>query len=591
MLAGLVLLVLILPQPALADPAASITLSKTSGSCGDLVQVTASVDTAGTYRICWASRTADNRIATFNFTGAGNDTVPFVIPETVKGTYPVYLTSENYTELARADFAVVPSAKIAPEKGPVGTVVNFTGCGFNASQDVRILFLGTEVATPRTNNLGSWTANYTIPSAPASGYTFSIEFKEGTVWYNATAKYFEVTPKITAPNSGSVGQTIEVEGYGFRSRETGIKVIFRLQGTTVDVVAQDNIAADEKGYWKATVVVPTVQGGSYAIDASGATTTAADVPEVSFTLGAGILVAPSTAYVGDRITVTGGGFVAGETGIRVTMDNQVVASGITARTNGTWQYQLVLPPTTYGSHTISASGDVTRSAAPATLSVGAKIESVSPPQGAAPGDSVSVSGSGFSSSQRLTVKVGGVTVPEALQSLPNGNIAINFRVPKGSPKGRQAVLVTDAGGATASADFTVIEKILPTPQPILPRDGSLLRSPEVTFRWGGITGGGNITYTLQISNTPNVSTYVFSRSGITTASYTLSEEEALALQRGTYHWWVKAVDDYDNQSPWSPSSSFRMAPIPTWAWVVIGIAILTVLMVVAYRETKFRIAD
>ncbi len=582
------LITLILPQLVLADPAA-ISLSQASGHCGDSIEGTAAVDLAGTYRICWNSRTSANVKDTFTATGAGNNTVEFTVPETVKGTYVVYLTRDDYSQLAASNFTVVPFVEIDPEQGPVGTKVTFNGTGFAASQDVQVSFLGAATAG-KANTVGSWTLNYTIPATPASGYTFNVEYKEGTTWYDLLpGVYFEVTPEITAPGSGTVGQTIQVKGTGFGNKEQSIKVVFRRQGTTVDVVAKEGITAGDTGSWQADVVVPTVEGGSYVIDASGPVTKAADVPDVSFTLGAGILVEPSSAYVGDTITVTGGGFAAAETGIRVTLDGQVVASGITARTNGTWQYPLVVTATAYGSHTISASGSITATVASATFSTRAKIEAISPNQGS-PGDSVSVTGSGFSSNQRLNVTVGGVAAPGNWQSSSNGNAVINFRVPKGSVEGRQTLVVSDGGGATASADFTVTKKILPTPQPISPQMGSTLRSGEVTFRWGAATGSSNnVTYTLQISNSPDVATYVRSISGLQTSSYTVPQEEP--LDKGTYYWWVKAVDDYDNESPWSNSSSFNVSPIPTWVWVVIGVAIFLVLMVVAYRETKFRITE
>ncbi len=585
--AGFLLLILVLPQPALADPA-SISLSQASGHCGDSIEATATVDSAGTYRICWNSRTSDNVKMTFQAPAAGNYSVEFVVPETVKGTYAVYLTTEGYSQVAASNFTVDPFVEIDPEEGPVGTLVSFTGTGFAASQDVQVSFLGTATAG-KANTVGSWTLNYTIPATPGGSYTFDVEYKEGTVWYKLGGKNFEVTPKITAPSSGTVGQTIQVKGTGFGSKEQNIKVIFRRQGTSVDVVAKESIPADDKGSWEATVVVPTVQGGSYVVDASGPSTKAGDVPDVSFTLGAAISVDRGSAYVGDTITVSGGGFAAGETGIRVTFDGQVVASGISARTNGGWQYPLVLPPSTYGSHTISASGGVTTSAAAATLTIRAKIEAISPGQGA-PGDSVSLTGSGFSSNQRLTVTVGGVPATENMQSLSNGNVVVSFKVPKGSVMGRQTLAVSDAGGATAQDYFTVTEKILPTPQPISPQKGSSLRSAQVTFQWGATTGSSNnVTYTLQISNSPDLATYVRSISGIQASSYTLPEDEP--LDRDTYYWWVKAEDEYGNQSPWSDSSSFNLSPIPTWVWVVIGVVILVVLMAVAYRETKFKVAE
>jgi len=578
---------LILPQLALADPAA-LSLSQASGNCGDSIEGTASVDVAGTYHICWSSRTSGDVEDTITPTAAGNYSVEFVVPETVKGTYTVYLTAQNYSQVAASNFTVEPSVEIDPEEGPVGTKLTFTGTGFAASQDVQVSFLGAATAG-KADTMGSWTLNYTIPATPASGYTFDIEFKEGTTWYDLLpGKNFEVTPEIAGPSLGRVGQTIQVSGTGFGSEETNIKVIFRRQGTSADVVAKDGITADDKGSWTADVVVPSIQGGGYVIDASGPMTKAGDVPEISFTMGARILAEPTSAQVGDPITVTGAGFASGETGIRITFDGQVQAT-VTARTNGAWESSFDLPVSTYGSHTISASGDVTKDASTATVSTRAKIEAISPSQGP-PGDSVSVSGSGFSSNQRLNATVGGVAVPESWQTSSNGNAVINFRVPRGSVEGRQTLVVSDAGGATAQDYFTVTEKILQTPQPISPRNDTRLRSGEVTFRWGAITGSSSsFTYTLQISNSPDVATYVRSIPGLATSNYTVPQEDPLL--EGTYYWWVKAVDDFDNESPWSDSSSFNVSPIPTWVWVVIGVVIFLVLMVVAYRETKFRITE
>lgn len=578
---------LIVPQLALASPAA-LGLPQASGNCGESIEGTATVDVAGTYHICWNARTSGNVKDTFTAAGAGNFSVDFIVPETAKGTYTLYLTADDYSEVAASNFTVEPFVEIDPEEGPVGTKVTFTGTGFAASQDVQVSFLGT-AAAGQANTVGSWTLNYTVPATPASGYTFDVEYKDGTVWYDLLpGKNFEVTPEIAGPGSGRVGQTIQVSGTGFGSEENNIKVIFRRQGTTSDSVAKDGITADDKGSWQADVVVPSVQGGGYLIDASGPLTKAADVPEVSFTLGARVVVEPTSAQVGDTITVSGDGFASGETGIRVTFDGQVQAT-VTARTNGNWESSFDLPVSAYGSHTISASGDVTSGASTATVSTRAKIETISPSQGS-PGDSVSVSGSGFSSNQGLTVSVGGVAAPGNWQSSSNGNAVINFQVPKGSVEGRQTLGVSDAGGATAQDYFTVTVKILPTPQPISPQNDTRLRSGEVTFRWGAITGSSSsFTYTLQISNSPDVATYVRSITGLNTSSYTVPQEDPLL--EGTYYWWVKAVDDYDNESPWSDSRSFDLSPIPTWVWVVIGVVIFLVLMVVAYRETKFRITE
>lgn len=575
----------------------SITLDPACGVCGELVDVevcnvvieaTATVAAAGTYHVCWDSRTAANVKGTFTATGAGSHTVAFYLPEGKKGIHNVYLTTATYGDPATntfATFEVFVSVKIDPDEGPVGTEVTVNCYGFSASQDIRVSFLDTE-KTGTTNTDGSWEVSLTIPATPAGGYTINIEAKEGTVWVGWVSKHFTVTPEITAnPESGTVGQTIEISGTGFASEEKDIEVT--LDGEVVQT--NSPIVADENGSWEATIVIPPIQRGTYTIDASGMLTRARDVPDVEFIVGAGVMVEPSLAYVGDTITVTGGGFAPGETGIKVTFDGQVIAADITADIDGVWGSSFVLAASSYGSHIVEASGDITKPAVETTLDTKAKIEELSPVEGA-PGDSVSLTGSGFNSNSVLTVTVGGVAVPGNMQTRTNGNVAISFRVPA-STEGKQTLKVADGGGATDSVDFTVTEKVLPTPLRTLPADESKLRSGRVTFQWQAITSDNDITYTLEISETADFDRGITSRSGIEELSYQLTEEEA--LPKGTYYWRVKAVDSYGNESEFSDSdySTFTLSPIPTWVWVVVGVVVLVGLMVVAYRETKFKVTE
>lgn len=558
-----------------------------AGLCGEVIEATATVAAAGTYHICWDSRTAEDVVGTFTTSGAASRTLTFYMPEAKKGIHTVYLTDNAYAEKAKAEFEVFPSVKIDTEAGPVGTEVTLNGYGFSNGQDIRVTLYQGEVKkgeekTAEANTVGSWEVSYTIPHTPAGGYIFKVEGKEGTVWVNWVSKYFEVTPKITVtPDSGTVGQKINVAGTGFASEEEDI-------GVTFDGEARkENITADEDGSWTASIAVPICTCGRYDIDASGTSTRARDVDDVKFTVVAGVAVTPALAYVGDEITVTGGGFAPGEDGVKVTFDGTVMATNIPVDTHGCWETSFILPPSAYGSHTVSASGETT-AAVTTTLNTKTKIEGLSPVEGA-PGDSVTLTGSGFYSNKKLTVAVGGKNANLGdVRSQTNGNFVVSFRVPKGTPQGTRTLVVTDEGGGTDSAEFKVTEKtISTTPLPVSPED-STLRSGEVTFNWQGVTGDTDYTYTLEISTTPN-SGNIWSKSGIEGSSYTLTEDEA--LPKGTYYWRVKIVDDYGNESAWSDSIEFTVSPIPTWVWVVVGVVVLVVLMVVAYRETKFKVTE
>jgi hypothetical protein len=580
----------------------SITLDSACGVCGDLwepevcnevIGVTATVAADGTYHICWDSLSASNVVATFTAGAAGTYTLTFRMPEAERGIHEVYLTNNFYDNLgpsAVAEFEVQPSVKADPEEGPVGTEITLNGYGFDNGDAVGVTLFQGDVEkgaekTATAGTKGSWTITYTIPDTPAGGYAFKIgPANTDEVW---VMKYFKVTPEITVnPESGTVGQIIEVSGTGFASEEEDIEITF--DGESVRT--NNPVIADENGSWEALVLVPPVQRGTYTVDASGESTRARDVPDVEFIVGAGVSVEPGLAYVGDTITVTGGGFAPEETGVRVTFDGTVAATNIPVDTNGRWESSFDLQISTYGSHTVSASGDTT-AAVTTTLSTQAQITALSPVEGA-PGDSVTLTGDGFHGSQDLTVTIGGVAASGDIRTQSNGNVNISFRVPRGSPEGERTLTVADEGGATDSTDFTVTQKTLSTtPLPISPKDKTL-RSGEVTFSWQGATGSTTYTYTLEINTTAG-SGNIWSQSGIAESSYKLTDTETVreALDRGTYYWRVKIVDDYGNEGPWSDYSEFRVSPIPTWVWVVIGLVVLVVLMVVAYRETKFRVTE
>jgi hypothetical protein len=564
-----------------------------AGICGEIIEVTAIVATSGTYHICWDSRAEGSVVETFTASGSGIYTVTFFMPEATKGSHNVYLVNNIYADPATntfATFEVLPSVQTDLIEGPVGTEVTLNGYGFSNGQDIRVtLYQGAvekgEEETADANSNGSWTLTYTIPSTPRGNYILKVEAKEGTIWVGWVNKDFKVTPQITTnTDEGTVGQTIEVSGTGFASEEEDIEVTF--DGEVVKPVTYPNV--NENGSWNTVITVPPLQSGTYPIDASGKLTRARDVPDVDFTVSPGVWVDPTSAYVGDTITVAGGGFEPEETGIRVTFAGQVVATGITADGDGVWESSFVLPAGAFSSQTISASGDIT-STVTTTLNIKAQIIALSPTEGA-PGDLVTLTGNGFHGSQALTVTIGGVAASENPQTQSNGNFNISFRVPRGSPEGERILVVTDAGGATDSIDFTVTEKILSTtPLPVSPKD-STLRSGDVTFKWQGSTGNTGYTYTLAISENADFTTTIdIPYEDIVETSYTLTGEEALS--KGTYYWRVKIVDEYGNEGEWSDSIEFRVSPIPTWVWVVIGLVVLVVLMVVAYRETKFRVSE
>ncbi len=582
-LAGLLLLALVFPQPALADDPTqySITVSPLSGAYGDAIGVWIDVPEAGTYHVCWGAASMARSITEIHAFAAGNWSGQFAVPEGARGLHEnvLHLIKVENQTLARADFEIYPHVTMTPKQGPFGTAVTIKGYGFSANEaNIPIEFRGSQVATATADAQGSWEETHSVPKLAAGSYPFEVGPDSVTdgVWH----MHFTVTPKITADKlSGVAGETVRVSGTGFAANEKGITITFG--GEAI----KDGISAGADGSFTDTeITVPRRASGTYKIGASGFTTWAREVPTIQFTIGTGISASPTSAYIGDEITVTASGFAAWETGIKVTFAGTAVDTGtITADRHGTWQASFLVPTSTFGDKSVSAFGDSTPAAAvgQATVRVLATME-VNPTEGS-PGDSVTVSGNGFPGTQTLTVTFANRQVPETnVQSLANGTLSFVVTVPA-SPAGPLSVTAS-GGGAQASADFTVIPKTLDTPQPVLPEDGRRLRSGEVEFEWGRITAGSEVTikYTLRITG-PGGSRSVM----VDGLTYTVPSEES--LPPGDYEWQVKAVDQFENKSEWSEPMPFRVSPIPVLVWVALGLVVFTTLMVVAYREEKFRL--
>jgi hypothetical protein len=564
----------------------TITLSPVTGVYNDAVEVTVNVRDAGTYYVCWRSTSEQNRLQVLKATKAESFTFRFRVPEAPRGIHRVYLTNSSYSVLDSADFEVFASIKIEPTKGPVGTEVAIRGYGFEANErDIEVSFREKVIMEAlQADSLGSWLIFYSVPPTPSGDYLFEVRAERAAEECEYWQERFTVTPQIVInPTSAIVGRTIAVTGTGFAKEEGDIKVTFN--GETI----KKDILADKDGSWTATFTVPVCHSGRHTIDASGISTRARDVPDVTLVVSTGVSVEPDSVPVGARITVTGGAFPPGEGGIRITLDGEVIATGITADQNGGWQTTLTLPPTTHGSHTISAYGDITKASdvAAATITIQARI-AVEPTQ-AGSGSTVKLSGSGFHGGETFTVKFDGATVLEGVGTDARGNFVTNFKVPPATT-GEHTVTVTDASGATASAVFTVEPVAVGIPQPVFPQ-GTKLKSGEVTFQWQTVSGVAPVTYTLEVSSSPDFAALLRTRSGLSGSSYKLSPEEA--LPRGTYYWRVKAIDAVGTESQWSSASSFAVAPprSKAWIWVLVGIVVAAIAVFVAYRATRFRISE
>ena len=403
-------------------------------------------------------------------------------------------------------------------------------------------------------------------------------------WFIRTE--FTVKPmlEITKPDDaeGPVGTEVTMEGTGFGEDEEDIEIRYYLDGSDYERVKRD-ITADEHGTWEVKFTVPASSKGEHEIDAKGDDSSLSEVKGTSFTVKPGINLSESSGYVGDSITVTGVGFRASETSIKVTYDGAQVGSSTTASEDGTWTITFEVPESAKGTHKIDAHGSSTSAASISDegFTVLPKIMLV--PTSGHVGTSLSVSGTGFAGSKSVTIKYDATQVATTTSD-SKGSFSASFSAPK-SRHGEHTVIITDLSGTTVSMKF-VMESNPPAKSTLSsPANGTrigFIGRVTPAFQWSAVTDESGVSYMLQIAGDEGFTNLVVPEiSGLSETNYTLSKEQA--LPPGTYYWRVKAIDGAQNDSSWTAPYSFQVGLMPLWAFIVIVVVIGLLVAALVYR--------
>ncbi len=336
--------------------------------------------------------------------------------------------------------AAVGSITLSPVTGPVGTTVTINGTSFTPNSTYTVKFDTTTVASSAYDGIGTFVTSFSVPTKARGQYDVTATTIAGDT--SNTIK-FTITPKVTpSPLSGYVGDTVTVDGTGFKA-SSSVTIYF-------DTTNVGTATTDANGSFSdATFTVPEGCGGTHTVkgkDADG------ESPTVNFTTSPKVTVSPASGAVGDTVTVNGTAFAASSS-VTIYFDSTSVGTA-TTNANGSFpNTTLTIPSTSWGSHTIKAQ-DASSNYATATFAVASKI-TITPASGA-PGINVTVDGTGFGAIKVVTIKYNAVvvtTTPATINTDASGNFTASFTVPT-SDAGTYAVEASD-GTYTASANFTI----------------------------------------------------------------------------------------------------------------------------------------
>jgi hypothetical protein len=433
-----------------------------------------------------------------------------------------------------------------------------------------IYYDGDLVTTGRASSKGDFTVMITIPEGCQGQHQVFVHGK-----YASVDTYFAVKPGLTvSPDNGSPGTTVAVTGQGFATNEGGIELLYYLNSSYETI--ESNIVADVKGSWETTFEIPSSTRGEHRLDAQGAISRLYEVEDATFQETAGISIDKSAGFVGDIVTMTGSRFAAYEKGVQILFYDQIVVTDIRADSKGEWEASFRVPEMPTVEYTIAAEGEWTSKEDINLLSFKINPSIVVSPDEGYVGMDLTVVGRGFAANEDVNIMYDGGTV-ETTKTNGRGSFEIDFPVPE-SQYGEHQVAAGYAGENHASAIFTMESNHPDAPTLISPsnkRRVGLIGKETPKFEWSAVSDDSGVHYRLQVATSDDfvASSLVASVTGLTETSYTLDK----ALPYGTYYWIVQAVDGAQNESPWTEPRPFRVGLLPTWAFILIIIAIVVLI--------------
>ncbi|MGA8849697.1 MAG: IPT/TIG domain-containing protein [Dehalococcoidia bacterium] len=480
-----------------------------------------------------------------------------------------------------------PYITLDPDDGVIGTNVTIRGSNFSASTGFDIYYYRNTarvlVVEVETNENGYFKDSFIIPESYQG-----VHEVRAYIGNNKTATgNFTVEPGLTvSPQKGLVGTSVTVEGHGFAQNEKNIELRYYLNGNYTPIAS--NIAAYDAGNWAQSFKIPPSAKGSHRIDAKGANSTLTVHEDATFEVTPGINLDKLSGSVGENITMTGNGFVANDTHIKILFAGQEVETKtINADAKGYWQESFKVPEMPKGMYTVTAYGESTPKETVSAFSFAIKPDIVLPPGEGHVGMDLTVTGQGFAANKDVFIKYDGSQVAtDATDN--NGSFDVSFVVPK-SQHGEHQVTAADAAVNNAIAIFTMESVPPPVPELKLPSDGSrvgFIGKVRPTLEWSEVFDDSGVYYSLQIATSTNVTATgefvhpLVSVEGLVETSYTLNETDALPY--GTYYWIVQAVDGAENAGNWTAARSFRAGLLPMWGFIAAIVAIVVLIGVLVY---------
>jgi hypothetical protein len=309
-----------------------LALSTNTGNVGDTVTVTGSNFTPSSNITVMFDATPRG---TFTVDASGNFTADIQIPAAACGAHKIKVGAVEQT------YTITPKMTLDKIQGIAGTTVTITGTGFASSTAIAATFNAAAIAiSPAiTDANGGFVSSFIVPSIATGAYNIQV-----TAGSSQTASFTIVEPTLAISTAtGKVGDTITVTGTNFGASKT---ITLTVDDVAV-ITTPSSITSAANGGFTATFNIPTIAGGVHTLAVSDGTAS----KSAQFTVTADADISPTSGNVGQAVTVSGDGFIAGAT-LTIKYDGVAVATGTLPSTGAFTNATFTVPASIGGSHNI-----------------------------------------------------------------------------------------------------------------------------------------------------------------------------------------------------------------------------------------------
>ncbi len=479
----------------------------------------------------------------------------FILPESAYGNHTIFAedhvsASPNYT------ISIIPKLTVDSSTTVAGSTIKASGTGFTSFSTIAFTLDGIGIGeVANANNMGSFSeVAITVPVVAAGSHSLKASDNNG---HSDTITLTTAQAMTISPASGPATTEIEITGGGFSANKT-ITVTFDSKPITTD---PSIITTDAKGNFAARISVPETASGTYAIAVSDGT----NASSAQFTLTASIKIEQTTGGVGSKVQFSGDGFIASST-IIVQYDGAGIGTA-KADASGSFSGNFTVPPSMAGQHKITITDGVNTVSSNFTTTAAAQIVGPEGTPGAQAsgyvGSDLTVKGNAFVPGATVTITYDSTQI-KTVKADTDGSFTTSFKAPP-SKSGIHMIIATDG---TNKIELSFMMDSTPPLAPTLVSPIKGANASELpSFQWSPVTDPSGVTYTLQIASDAGFNSIVVQKTGLTTPSYQLTQQEQLNPTSGDkpYYWRVMTIDGASNESPWSTALTFTVGfQFPTW---------------------------